>query len=76
MPGVLNDRAEEENRKADGPKGLQRLKVQAQGARNSTGLQDSARQSSTSGSMPVKLGSPVKIHGTAHVQAEPRLRRL
>jgi hypothetical protein len=76
MPSVRSDRAEEENRKTDCPRDLQRLKGQAQGARNSTELQDSSRQSSTSGSMPVKLESLAKIRGTAHVQAEPRLRRL
>jgi hypothetical protein len=73
---VPNDRADEENRKTDRSRDLQRLKVQVQGARNSTGLQDNARQSSTPGSMPVKLESLAKIRGTAHVQAEPRLRRL
>ncbi len=73
---MLNDLTDEASRKTDCPAAPQWLKVQAQGARNSTGLQDSAQPSSTSGSMPVKLESRVKIRDTAHEQAEPRLRPL
>jgi hypothetical protein len=75
MPSVPNDLADETGRKTDCPRNPQHLKVQAQGARNSTGLQDNARQSSTSDSMPETLASQAGIRDTAHVQAEPRLRR-
>jgi hypothetical protein len=68
-----NDLADEASRKTDCPADLQGLKAQAQHVRNSAGLQDSARQSSTSGSMPESL---VEIRDTALEQAEPRLRLL